>query len=147
MVKTTGVKEMNYADMKMTDLRQAAKNMGITPEKHESKQQLLARIAYVLYPEQQKADVVVSKAQIESSPVFNGEQAVLDAVAPFMSKGIEFNVIDDGCSWIARFRGAEASGSMSMPIAAIKRTIELHVSKGARLPRIAKEGDFAGCMV
>lgn len=124
---------MNLENMKMTEIRELAKSCGVIPVQHESRESLVTRLAMMTYPDTQKT--VVTERQVAASPVFLSQERVIAAVGAIIDKGLGLTFDED--SWFAKYRGAEDSGSLSMPLNVIVNKVTA-VARGAFVPRIIR---------
>lgn len=136
---------MNLSGLKMAELREYAKQIGVAPQQHETRESLLTRIAIVTYPDQQPKQEPKPMKEVQK-PVLNSVDDVMATLDWFIKKGGTVEINSQDKTWIAKYRGAENSGSMTMPLTAIKRHVEMYVARGALLPRIHKEGELAGAL-
>jgi DNA-binding transcriptional ArsR family regulator len=117
-------------ELKMQELREKARDLGLPILKHETKEEILKRLED-------------SEPKPEPKPLPDNLEDLKAALKPLLDKGVEFSIDAVSLSWIARFRGAENSGSLTMSVKKIVQQVS-EVARGARKPARIKNGDFEG---
>jgi len=136
---------MNLGELKMPELRNYAKSIGVQPQQHESRESLVTRIAMLTYPDTTKPAPPKENIPVAAA-IFHDENAILEKLAPHIKKGVTITINNEDKTWHATYRGAEDSGSMSMSLNTIYRHVELFVSRGALMPRKIQTGELAGAL-
>lgn len=125
---------IDYTQLKIKELREYAKSIGISPQQHESKESLSYRISLVAFPETQQQP----KQPVKKEPeiiVFSTAEQVKAKISNLIDKGLIATFDED--SWRFQYKGREDSGSLSMPMSVIVRKAG-DVAKGALMPRIIR---------
>ena len=134
---------MNTQLMNMAELRTYARSLGLPMIQHENRDKLEQRIARLTVGEPVESFAPPVKLPIPVAVVADKNE-LMTALQPFVEKGVEIKLDND--SWIARYRGAEDSGSLTIPVHVIVRLIRDGVARGAILPRKHKGGDLDGAL-
>lgn len=134
---------MNHAQLQgknVDELREIAKALKIKPHPRAKADTLISQILQQPVAYQNKA--MEHKAQETAKPVHNNTpEMVLDAIKVFAAKeGFVADFPDDG-TWVFKYKGAEDSGNLSIPLRLIKQKAE-SVSRGRRAPIGAPRDTF-----
>lgn len=120
---------------KLDELRQIAMTQGLTPH-HAMKAQTVAKMILdkIANPVKQSETLKHPAEQpIKKDAVPHTEDEVRKACAPYITKeGFEAKFLDDQ-TWHFKFKGAEDSGHMTVPLRAIRMKAEM-VAQGRRVP-------------
>lgn len=137
---------IDLASKPMTEVRDYARAIGVTPKQHESRDALLSRIALVAFSDNQKP---AEQAKPVVNPVtWSTQDEVNEAVAEHIRKGMRVSYDEQARTWHFSYAGAEDSGSLSVPLHVIKQKAT-QVARGALKPRVlgSAAGDLAGALV
>lgn len=115
----------------LEELRVIADKMGIQYH-HKTGEAKLATLIHEA--SQPKIPPHVSQRPVESEVVKNTPEQVREAIKGIIANKPEFEVSFTEDTWTFRFKGAEDSGNLSIPLRVIKIKAET-VSRGANKPR------------
>lgn len=125
------------------ELRAIAVSLKIRPHPRAKAETLINQI--LQQPQAYVANAMEHKAVAPAKPVHNNTpDMVLDAIKPFSAKdGFIAEFPDDG-TWVFKYKGAEESGNLAIPLRVIKMKAE-NVSKGRRAPlSMGRDGQYKG---
>lgn len=125
-------------EMPIDDLKQLAVKEGVTFHHRISKPETLAKLIIEHVTQPQKAPEMKHPAEqpTKAAPVLNTEDEVREACERYFAKdGFRAEFEDD--TWRFRYKGAEDSGHMTVPLRVIKMKA-MSVAQGAKRPFIVK---------
>lgn len=118
----------------LDELRAIATKIGIVPHYRAKPETLMRQILEKSLVQPTPPKTMEHKAEAPAKPVHNNTpEDVLEAIKMFTAKeGFKADFPGDG-TWIFKYKGAEESGNLAIPLRVIKIKAE-NVSRGRRAP-------------
>lgn len=126
----------NLQNMELDALKELAFKQGLTPHHRVKKETLIKQIIENATKPQVKQEMQHPAEKKSPEAKMNTEEEIRDACKQYFSKD-GFEVTFHENTWRFRYKGAEDSGHMSVPLRVIRMKAST-VAGGARLPRTVK---------